>query len=211
MNNMNRKIIFEVGANNGRDTENFASDPNSMVYAFEPSPILVKELYDKFGTRENVKIFPFAVGLNDRTWEKFNVCDFGDRGLGSLYDWHENLLNTVLNKHAEFKTSFPENKTEVYMRRLDSIMNEFMIDSIDWLHIDAQGSDFNVIKSLGERIKDVKGGRCECTLEIPLYTNSPNNLHTDVSKFLTDAGFFVTVDYIHADDSEVDLKFERRE
>lgn len=120
MNNMNRKIIFEVGANNGRDTESFASDINSMVYAFEPSPILVKELYDKFGTRENVKIFPFAVGLNDRAWEKFNVCDFGDRGLGSLYDWHENLLNTVLSKHAEFKTSFPENKTEVYNAYLSS-------------------------------------------------------------------------------------------
>lgn len=197
-------IRFDIGANTCNNTEQFAAD-GSRVFAFEPSILLYQNLREKFRDRPHVTVFPFAVS-DSNGFATFNVSDVGDRGVGSLYDFHPNLANTVLGTAAEFSTPAYA-KELVPTIRLDTFMDIWSIPEIDHLHIDAQGSDFAVIRGLGDRIKDVKAGQVECTLDIPLY--SVDNYHEHVVKYLEDKGFLVEVAYIHNNRSEVDLHFTR--
>ena len=192
-------IKFDIGANFGSDTESLAAD-GSRVFAFEPSILLYQKLRERFLDRPSVTIFPFAI-TDTNGFSLFNVSDVGDKGVGSLYDFHPNLANTVLGVHAEFSTP-PVAKELVPTMRLDTFMEVWKIDEIDHLHIDAQGSDFKVLQSL-------KAGQVECTLDIPLYSGVDNS-HDSVLQYLESKGFTVEVAYIHNNRSEVDLRFMRK-
>jgi FkbM family methyltransferase len=202
-----KRLIVEIGANNGSDTEKFAADPDAFVISFEPSPILYPICVERFKHRPNVLMLPIAIDVENSV-KPFNVSEQGDRGFGSLYDFHHDLLNTVLKKYSEFNTPFSY-KQNVLTMRLDSFIMSHNIQKIDFMWIDAQGNDFNVIRSLGDKIDIVMDGRCECTYKIPLYTNE-DNYYENVMAYLSERGFQVDIDYVHANDSEIDLHFYRK-
>lgn len=200
------RVKIDVGANSGRDTAALAAD-GSAVIAFEPSSILYSELLDKFRDAVNVVVLPIAIDIQNSV-KLFNVSVQGDKGFGSLYDFSDNLQETELKAYDEFRVPFLR-KEKVLTMRLDTFMDAYAIEGIDYLHIDAQGNDFNCIKSLGNRIQDVKEGQCECTWEIPLYKDT-SNYYKDVQEYLeTVGGFKVEIAYEHAHKSEIDLRFYR--
>lgn len=131
-----KKLVIEVGANNGRDTESFSADSDTMVISFEPSPILYPICVERFKTRPNVLILPIAIDVENSV-KPFNVSEQGDK--------------------------------------IDVVMD----------------------------------GRCECTYKIPLYTNE-DNYYENVMSYLTEKGFQVDIDCVHANDSEIDLHFYRK-
>jgi len=199
------KYIIEVGANSGSHTERFISD-DSIVFAFEPSEPLYLHLINKFRDNSRVIVLPFAVDIENSV-KTFNVSLSGDCGVGSLYDFHEGLKDTILGRHEVFQSFSGKQKTLTI--RLDTFLNGWKIPYVDYLHIDAQGSDFNCIKSLGERIKDVREGVCECTWKIPLYSGV-DNYYENVKEYLEKTGNFkVDVAYEHQHQSEIDLRFYR--
>lgn len=200
------KIKFDIGANNGENTQALAND-GSIVYAFEPSPLLYPNLVERFKYNTNVIILPFAVDIVDDI-KPFNVSDVGDRGVGSLYPFHKDIKDTPLSGAAEFTTP-PSWIQNVLTIRLGTFMSFWNIPKIDYLHIDAQGSDLNAIKSLSTRIYDVVEGQLECTLDIPLYANA-DNYYKDAVTYLEAYGFEVTTLYEHANRSEIDLHFKRK-
>ena len=201
-------IVVEVGANTGSDTENYAR-PDTFVFAFEPSPLLYPALVEKFRGRKNVMILPMAVDLENGMTE-FNVSDAGDMGVGSLYEYHPDMATNAVGQHPVFKAGFIY-KQNVMTIRLDTFMGIWGLTHIDYLHVDAQGSDFRVIQSLGEKIKHVLEGRCECTYKVPLYTQSANwNYYDDCIKYLEMWKFDAGISYVHANDTEVDIYFRRR-
>ena len=200
------RASVEVGTNTGSQTEQLDTG-DKFLFTFEPSPILYNECVNKFKDSATIVVLPFAVDVHNSV-KFFNVSVQGDRGFGSLYEFHDNIQDTELKIYEEFRVPFAF-KQKVLTVRLDTFMNNWDIDGIDYLWIDAQGNDFNCIKSLGDRIKDVKEGKCECTWEIPLY-NGPDNYYENVKKYLEDVGGFkVEVAYEHQHKSEIDLKFYR--
>lgn len=164
-------IIIEVGANQGQDTEKFLSDPSNVLYAFEPIPALYKELQDRFGKYKNFHLIAAAVDL-ENGFKRFNISEIADWGVSSLYDFHPNINNTWNNPVFQY-TNYVEN---VMCIRLDTFMNLYGIETVDYLHVDAQGNDFRVMKSLGDRIKDVKAGVCEVAAKVELYDIEGNTL-----------------------------------
>jgi hypothetical protein len=94
-------IIFEIGANRGTHTQSFLS-PDNFVYAFEPSYPLYCELSEKFKDQNNLLVLPFTVDV-ENSIKNFNVSLVNDRGVGSLYNFHPELQNTVLSRYTEFK------------------------------------------------------------------------------------------------------------
>lgn len=202
------RIVIEVGANTGRDTERLAT-PDTFVYAFEPSPILYPELVQRFRDRKNILILPFAVDLKNDVVE-FNVADVGDRGVGSLYNYHPDMATNAVGQHPVFKAGFVW-KQNVATIRLDAFMRLYEISHIDYLHIDAQGSDFRVIQSLGYSISKVREGVCECTYKVPLYVDSDIlNNYDDCMMYLNLHGFDAEITYVHENNTEVDIHFKRR-
>jgi len=199
-------VKFDVGANTGSTTIKLAED-GSEIFAFEPSPLLYPLLKEKFRGNKNIHIFTFAVDI-ENGFKSFNVSSVGDLGVGSLYDFHHDLQNSVIGKAKEFTTP-PAWVETVPCIRLDSFLNLYYpVGDIDYLHIDAQGSDLNVLKSLHSAIERVKAGQLECTLDIPLYEGAQNN-HMEARYFLANNGFHVDVVYTHENFSEIDLRFYR--
>lgn len=207
------KINIEVGSNSGKDTDTLIN-PEFLTFAFEPSIFLYCELVQKFKDNPNVILVPFAVSDVDGLAD-FNASSLGDKGLGSLYDYNEKLLESPLKKHPIFHQKF-DRKQKVLSVRLDSFLRTFLCNyrnpepvSIEYLWIDAQGSDFKVIQSLGDFLPFVKEGRCECTYKIPLYSIETNT-YENVKNYLEENGFNTEILKIHDDESELDLRFWKK-
>lgn len=203
------RIIIEVGANSGSDTIEYARSDDTFVFAFEPSPLLYPGLVEKFKYHRNVLILPMAIDL-ENGFAEFNVSDAGDMGVGSLYDYHPDMATNQVGQHPVFKAGFI-GKHNVMKMRLDTFLGNWGITHVDFLHIDAQGSDFRVIQSLGDKLNCVQEGQCECTYKVPLYSHSSVvNYYDDCMKYLDLHGFNARIDYIHANETEVDIQFIKR-
>ena len=177
------KTIVEVGANWGGDTKRFADESNNFVYAFEPTPELFDHLCETFSSYNNVKILPFAVDEEEGE-AIFNIAGTGDWGCSSLY-----TFDPEIHEKWEGRPDFHfTNQVTVEKKRLDNFINENSIDSIDYLWVDAQGNDFKVMKSLGDKISIVKEGKCEGSYSVDLYVNTENNVN-DIVEWLTSKGF----------------------
>jgi FkbM family methyltransferase len=194
-------IIVEVGANKGTDTEEWVKDPNNTVYCFEPTPELCSLLWEKFSTFPNFHLFPGAVDV-ENAWRVFNIAGQKDWGCSSLHTFNENI-NELWSGRADFKFTKSVN---TFCIRLDSFLEMSNIETVDYLWIDAQGNDWNVLKSLGKRIDSVKEGKCEVSYTVNLY-NTDNTLE-NVKPWLEKRGFVVSVipDKVG---KECDLHFKR--
>jgi|694.fasta_scaffold08328_19 FkbM family methyltransferase len=195
-------IIFEVGANLGLDTKRFADNENNVVFAFEPTPKLFSDLTNNFKHYSNIKIYPYAIDVEEGISE-FNIAGSGDWGCSSLYKFSENIHELWENR-PDF--SFTESCL-VEKKRLDSIIESESILDIDYLWIDAQGNDFRVLQSLGNRINIVREGKCEGSYTVELYTGTSNRVE-DIVQFLNDNGFSCQVipDNVN---KEADVHFKR--
>jgi hypothetical protein len=197
------KTIIEVGANNGRDTERFVMDKDSMVYAFEPTPVLFRDLSSKFKGAENIRLVPMAVDIESK-FKWFNIAGTGDWGCSSLHEFADNIHEKWPGR-PDFKFT---DRLQVMTIRLDTFMGLYGIEEIDYLWIDAQGNDFNVLKSLGSEIDKVKEGRCEVAYNVELYKETENTTETVVA-WLKERGFKCTVNPDGPGQWEADIHFMR--
>ena len=78
------------------------------------------------------------------------------------------------------------------INRLDTLLSKGEINPIDVLSIDAQCSEYDIIKGTGDNLKDVLAVICEVEFE-PLYEGQ--KLYGDIDKLLRDEGFRVCVIY----------------
>lgn len=136
------KTIVEVGAHKGVETLHFLSDAEAYVYAFEPDQKFFRELQVLSPQRHRLTALPFAVDLGDNQ--------------ESLFEYPEGKSTLA---HPFFREEKPRGFQMVWTMRLDTFMNLYSIDKIDYLRIDAPFAEENCLESLGGRIKDVEKGR----------------------------------------------------
>lgn len=200
-------IIFDVGANDGAPfLELAAADPEKIVYAFEPTPQLVARLREQSQHLGNYLVVPKAVSnFSGRT--VFNVSGVDDWGCSSLHRFNENLEKSWPGR-TDFKVT---EVIEVEVITLGDFISEHRIAEIDYLHVDVQGDDLNVLKGLGKKLSIVKKGDVEAasSAEVALYQGQ----HTlaDVRQFLDEQGF--EIERVEPNDdlkNEVVVFFKRR-
>ena len=182
-----KSIIVEVGANWGNDTANFVSDKNNEVWAFEPTPELIEHLNDRFSDDSNFHLIGKAVDVEEKQ-KTFFIAGSGDWGCSSLYEFDEDI-------HQKWpgRPDFHVTRTvDVQTIRLDTFIHENEIEKIDYLWVDAQGNDFNVLKSLGNKIDIVQKGKCEGALTVDLYKTEENRVD-DIVSWLESNGFICNV------------------
>lgn len=202
------KTIIECGANNGSSTDELLKmfGGNVVIYAIEPTYELVgKFLYPKYFKDSRVKIFQCAIDI-ENSFKKFNVASkmvgAADWGCSSLYEFNEDIHEKWPNR-PDFET------THSYLVPTMTLWNFcelYNIKEIDYLWIDTQGNDFNVLLSLGDKINTVKEGRCEVSENVELYKNS-NNKRIDVQNWLKSKNFEIQLNYGHY---ESDLIFTKK-
>jgi len=198
------KIKIEVGANKGTETKELASD-GSIVYAFEPTyELLIEHLWPLSYENQNIRILPFVVD-SENSFKQFNVAGHWDWGCSSLYEFSDNL-----DKDWPGRVDF--NKTHSYIVPTITLYNFcelYKIETIDFLHIDAQGNDFNVLKSLKDKISIVKEGVIEASNNVELYKNT-NNKISDIREYLILNGFEIVKETINdAVVAEVNIYYKK--
>lgn len=179
--------VIEVGANSGTDTIKFLAQGHK-VYAFEPTPELILYLQEHLKGFDNFHLVPMAA--SDQTgWAQFNIAGGGDWGCSSLYEFTPDIHDKWAGR-PDFQMT---DRVTVMTIRLDEFMDLYDInEDIEYLWIDAQGHDFNVLKSLGDRISQIKAGKCEGAYTVDLYDKTDNNVH-QIEGWLQDHGFMTNI------------------
>ncbi len=170
--------IAHVGAHKGQEVEEYLDVfPNVEINLFEPQANLFQYLEDKFGNQKNITLHNFALGsLNDSS------TMFISDNEGQSSSFYKPKVHLV--EHPEVK--FHENNSIFEIKVLD----ELGIKNIDFLNIDTQGFEMEVLKgSVNVLSEDVKYIILEINKK-ELYEGCP--LVKDIDSFLKKYGFIRT-------------------
>jgi FkbM family methyltransferase len=195
-----RGTWFDVGAFRCEHAyEHALFNPSLRVFAFEPNMQLAAKL---FGSLPNIIVVPMAVSETDGCAE-FNIT--ASPASSSLLP--------IDDDNARQWTGGPEirivNKTTVPTIRLDTFMNLAGIQTVDYLKIDAQGADLAVLKSSGDRLKDL--GKIYVEVSVtpnPIYQGGASK--KEIVEFLEKRGFELVAVESQSDGQEENLTFENR-
>ncbi len=141
------RIWLDVGAHLGEKTLAEAqADPSLMIYAFEPN---LRAAMRMVGKAPNYIVVPAAVGeiegaadfyLNEYE-EASSLLPLDPAGLQEWTGGERLRVRRVLT---------------VPVIRLDTFMELAEINEVDFLKVDAQGMDLAVVRSAGNRIRNVR-------------------------------------------------------
>jgi FkbM family methyltransferase len=192
-------VWIDVGSHLGEFTFNPAQrNPSLMVYAFEPN---LSVALQRVGTLPNFVMIPFAVAEQD------GAADF----YVNAYEASSSLLrlDPVGVKNWIGGEDLKETKkVTVPTIRLDTFMNAVKIKQVDYLKIDAQGADFAVVKSAGDRIRDIVKIKLEVTVT-PVQCYEGASTKEEILAYLAENGFKLTETELQTYDQEENLTFER--
>jgi FkbM family methyltransferase len=193
------QIWLDVGAHDGEKTlEAARENPALFVYAFEPNLAAASRL---MGLLANYIVVPVAVAEQDGSAAFYR----------NRYEGASSLLPFVPEGLARWIRGGELAVTDtvtVPTMRLDTFLNGAGISRVHYLKIDAQGADLAVVRSAGERLKDIDRISLEVqTTPFELYRGASRK--EDVLAFLTNAGFELVAVEAQSFDQEENLTFVR--
>ncbi len=177
----NCSTIFDVGANRGEITSKYAElFPQANVYAFEPFPDSFKILESKFFGNKRIECFQNAIGAVNT---KSNL--FVNRNVDT-----NSLLSSVkigLSSDQQVKNV---GVIEVDVCTIDDFCRNKLINSIDILKLDIQGSELFALKGATELLKNKRINLIYSEVYFKKqYENQP--LFPDISKFLEQFEYYL--------------------
>ena len=211
--------IIEVGANSGQDSIKYLSKGNRFLYAFEPVPYLgdnLIKLLDGAGITTYKLIRKAVTDTNGTATFHLSGTELAHNfACSSLHQFADNIHQQWGGRPDFVHT----NSLEVETMRLDTFIEEEGIEEVEYLHIDAQGNDFTVLKSLGDKVGIVKAGKCEAANKVALYKGVDNSVYS-IIEWLEANGFRIafinnhfgnpiTIADLPNSTEEVDINFER--
>lgn len=134
-------VCFDVGANIGYYTllESKMVGDEGKVIAIEPSPINFKQLQKNIQNEKakNVELYQIAGGDQNGT-------------IKFLLDPHSNLSRIISN---EEKVREKGEIVDVPMKKLDSFLEASTIKTLDFIRMDVEGYEFNILEGMRNSIK----------------------------------------------------------
>jgi len=173
-------VILEAGAFDGNDTLNLVKMvPKGKVISFEPNPSRYAELVEKTKNIYNVNTFPFALGEKNGTIT-FYVCH------GAQNDPVYEGASSALPPSESMKINYQGPKIEVPCLVLDDWCKEHNQSKIDFMWLDLEGYELQVLKSSPQILSTVKA----MFVETNFYEfRQGMTLYEDLRAFLEGNGF----------------------
>jgi len=208
-------VIFDIGSCECEDSIRYAKlFPNSHVFAFEALSSNVKiaqELIAASDLGDRITLINTALS-NEIKHSKFYVSSGQPQGLANTADWnYGNKSSSLYPPSIETEVHYPWlnfNQTiEVKTQTLFQVCKDYRIEKIDYIHIDVQGAELNVLEGAKDLIYKVKVIWMEVE-SVMLYENQP--LKNDVENFMKAKGFFKlkdTVDTISGDQLYLNTRY----
>jgi len=146
-------IIFDVGANVGKYTDQLRKQfPNSIIYAFEPSSYSFTILQEN--TKNDPKIKSYQKGLSSLSSTK-NLYDYGNMsGTSSQATLYPEIFEEF--KQHKFSNEVYTKKETIEMTSIDDFCLSSNIDCINFIKIDTEGHEIEVLKGSQKMIQNKK-------------------------------------------------------
>lgn len=137
-------VILDIGTNLGYYALLFSKwvGPTGKVYAVEPVPVynkIFKELADK---RDNIILFPYALGTEEKTIDMVSSPKTGYLRTGLLHVYDSQWDGAIEDQEFRFKAE---------MKRPSRLFNS--IKKIDYIKCDIEGLEYAVLSEMKEIIK----------------------------------------------------------
>jgi len=194
-------IWIDVGAHLGQDTLDAAlKNPRLLVFAFEPNWTLARQILARAA---NFVVLPLAVSDTDGVAKFFINAEDGSSSLCEIderYTWKGPGAPSDIRVTAEVL---------VPTIRLDTFMASAGLGTVDYLKIDAEGVDFRVIQSAGDRLRDIRKVKAEVEVsENRSYKGSASR--EQMIAFMTKRGFTLTATELQNQGRQQNLTFRRQ-
>jgi len=143
--NENSFTVFDVGANKGSYahliSQKFSSQ--TQIYSFEPSKITFEKMKENNKEVKNIKPFNIGFGSKADTIKLFTNSDLS--GLASVYQRRLDHFEINMDKYEEIEIS-----------TLDTFCEQHKIENIDFLKLDVEGHELEVLKGAANLLKENK-------------------------------------------------------
>lgn len=144
-------VIFEAGGHYGDDTIRFATRwPSGTIISFEPNPHAFAKLLERTKDATNVHVYNLAVNNYNGT-AILNVC-YGTNGNDPIFEGASSLLEPSACMRIHYRGP----KVKVSCVVLDDWCQANNIDHIDFMWLDLEGLELQVLKSSPEILDKVK-------------------------------------------------------
>jgi FkbM family methyltransferase len=174
-------LVFDVGANRGDRSRALARNfPTAQIHAFEPFPPTFEVLSRETAAEPRIRCVPVALSTTD--------------GKASLHSNQSSETNSLLSTHERASDYSPPGTTgllgnvEIQTKRLDTYCAEQRIERIDFLKVDCQGFDLQVLLGAGDLLNPKTLGAIFVeVLFVPLYEKQA--YFEDIHRALTERGY----------------------
>jgi FkbM family methyltransferase len=152
-----KPVVVEVGANDGFHTQWFLDlRGDAAIYCFEPDPRAVARFKARIGPAARVQLFQLALS-NAQGTATFYQSSGGEPGAHEApagQDWDASGSIKKPKKHLEKHADIRFDSTlEIETRRLDDWCREAGIEQIDFLWMDVQGAEREVLEGAGDMLE----------------------------------------------------------
>jgi FkbM family methyltransferase len=168
------RVIVELGTREGYDSMQLAKRyPDSKIMTFEANPAQHEVCLNNLTGLTNVRFFPFAAGAREE-----------------ILDFHEYTQNNVgassLFKRTDYDSCMRTVNKSI-CKRLDSVLEENEVTSVDYLCADIQGYEIEAMIGMGRYLQDCKHVLIEVPISETVYVGAPNN--EKVMRFMHENNF----------------------
>ena len=164
--------IIHVGAHTGQEVDQYSKYKNKIIL-FEPQKDIFNELIQNVNNQKNVKCYNFALGSKNE--KKAIFKSEGNKGLSS------SILSPELHLLVQPNISFTDTE-EIQIKRFDSLN----IDTLNFLTLDVQGFELEVLKGFGNELEKVEFIFTEINTK---YLYKDNALVGDIDEYLKEYNF----------------------
>jgi FkbM family methyltransferase len=184
-------VILDIGACEGGDSVRFGKAfPEATIHAFEPLEKNQKRLCSLCSTHGVDNLVLNGLALSDEEGEADFFVSSGTPEWGVEDDWDHGNKSSSLLAPGEHLQEYPwikfERTVTVRTRRLDNYLSSQEIAEVDFVHMDVQGAELQVLRGAGDSLARIKAIWLEVSA-VSLYENQP--LKPEVESFLLERGF----------------------
>ena len=169
-------VVFDIGANVGVFSLYASLVKGTKIFSFEPHPENFKKLRNNILNNKikNIEYLNYALGIDNE--DRFMIE-------GSIPGGHKvsNNNSTTVDIGGGIR---------VQAVKLESIMDKLKVDKINFLKLDCEGAEGEIIKSLG-----VTGLKKIDKIAVEFHNNHSILNHSEIENILNASGFTTTISW----------------